>query len=130
MPRRMSVQENENRTQNNQEQIPFEVTIIEHEPEKGVLATANVKVADIMTIRNVKIRQDDYGLIITMPRTKMHQTGQYRDSLFFTDKTMKEKFDQAVEKAYQEICQAQAMEEISQEDGMIENEAANFHMEM
>ena len=130
MSRRLSAQENENRTQNNQEQIPFEVTIIEHELERGVLATADVKVADIMTIRNVKIRQDDYGLTVTMPRTKMHQTGQYKDSLFFVDKTMKEKFDQAVEKAYQEICQAQEMEEASQEDGMVEDEATNFHLGM
>ena len=29
------------------------------------------KVAGMMTIRNVKIKQDDYGLTVTMPRTKV-----------------------------------------------------------
>lgn len=47
-----------------------------------MLANADVNVAGIMTIRNVKIKQDDYGLTVTMPRTKMPHTEQYKDSVY------------------------------------------------
>ena len=68
MPRNAATQENTNNTENMEQQVPFEVTITEHNPERGVLANADVNVAGIMTIRNVKIKQDDYGLTVTMPR--------------------------------------------------------------
>ena len=70
MPRNAATQENTNNTENMEQQVPFKVTITEHNPERGVLANADVNVAGIMTIRNVKIKQDDYGLTVTMPRTK------------------------------------------------------------
>ena len=69
MPRNAATQNNN--TENMEQQVPFKVTITEHNPERGVLANADVNVAGIMTIRNVKIKQDDYGLTVTMPRTKM-----------------------------------------------------------
>lgn len=78
MPRNAATQENTNNTENMEQQVPFEVTITEHNPERGVLANADVNVAGIMTIRNVKIKQDDYGLTVTMPRTKMPHTEQYK----------------------------------------------------
>ena len=77
MPRNAATQENTNNTENMEQQVPFKVTITEHNPERGVLANADVNVAGIMTIRNVKIKQDDYGLTVTMPRTKMPHTEQY-----------------------------------------------------
>ena len=54
-----------------------------------------------MTIRNVRIKEDDYGLSVSMPRTKMPQTDQYKDSVFFADRSMKEQFDQVILNAYQ-----------------------------
>ena len=68
MPRNAATQNNN--TENMEQHVPFKVTITEHNPERGVLANADVNVADIMTIRNVKIKQDDYGLTVTMPRTQ------------------------------------------------------------
>ena len=55
MPRRADTQENTNTAEPMEQQVPFEVTITEHNPERGVLATADVKVGNMMTIRNVKI---------------------------------------------------------------------------
>lgn len=83
-------------------QLAMEAVIVEHNPERGVLASADVKVGDIMTVRNVRIREDDYGLTVSMPRTKMPHTDQYKDSVFFSDKSLKEQFDQIVQKAYQD----------------------------
>ena len=100
MPRNAATQNNN--IENMEQQVPFKVTITEHNPERGVLANADVNVAGIMTIRNVKIKQDDYGLTVTMPRTKMPHTEQYKDSVYFADKSMKQQFDMAVETSYQE----------------------------
>ena len=94
MPRNAATQNNN--TENMEQHVPFKVTITEHNPERGVLANADVNVAGIMTIRNVKIKQDDYGLTVTMPRTKMPHTEQYKDSVYFADKSMKQQFDMAV----------------------------------
>ena len=59
MPRNAATQNNN--TENMEQQVPFKVTITEHNPERGVLANADVNVAGIMTIRNVKIKQDLEG---------------------------------------------------------------------
>lgn len=89
MPRtsnRNAVQQNaaqENAVGNSMAQLAMEAVIVEHNPERGVLASADVKVGDIMTVRNVRIREDDYGLTVSMPRTKMPHTDQYKDSVFF-----------------------------------------------
>ena len=72
MPRRADTQENTNTAEPMEQQVPFEVTITEHNPERGVLATADVKVGNMMTIRNVKIKEDDYGL--TGPRCPMRSS--------------------------------------------------------
>lgn len=79
MPRRAAQEnvtnaENATSTESMAQQTPFEVSIMEHEPERGVLASADVRVAGLMTIRNVKVKQDDYGITVTMPRTKMPHT--------------------------------------------------------
>ena len=106
---------NQNRTQetaavSSMEQLKMEAFIKEQNPERGVLATADVKIGDIMTIRNVKIKEDDYGLTVTMPRTKMPHTDEYKDSVFFADKSLKEQFDQIVQKAYQDSILSQVLD--------------------
>lgn len=130
MFRNMSTQENTVSTGNVEAQTPFEVTITEHNPQSGVLASAEVKVADIMTIRNVKIKQDDYGLTVTMPRTRMPYTEQYKDSVYFSERTMKEQFDKAVEKAYRESIPALVPEQDQPEEDMEPEETGTMGMEM
>ena len=115
MPRNAATQNNN--TENMEQHVPFKVTITEHNPERGVLANADVNVAGIMTIRNVKIKQDDYGLTVTMPRTKMPHTEQYKDSVYFADKSMKQQFDMAVETAYQESVLTPVLDQNEPEEG-------------
>ena len=130
MPREAATRVNTNNTENMEQQVPFEVTIAEHNPERGVLANADVKVAGVMTVRNVKIKQDDYGLTVTMPRTKMPHTEQYKDSVYFADKAMKQQFDQAVEKAYQESVLTPVLDQDEPEEEMEQEEAGGMSMEM
>ena len=126
---------NQNRTQETEtessmEQLKMEAFIKEQNPERGVLATADVKIGDIMTIRNVKIKEDDYGLPVTMPRTKMPHTDEYKDSVFFTDKSLKEQFDQIVQKAYQDSILSQVLDVDEPEDGMEQEDAPGMSMGM
>lgn len=97
-----------NRNQNEEQLIqglPLSVEIKMRHPGRGVLATANVKIGEIMTVRNVKIKYDDYGPVVVIPRTKIESTGLYRDSVFFADRQMKENFDTAVLDAYHRLVQ-------------------------
>ncbi len=126
---------NQNRTQETEtessmEQLKMEAFIKEQNPERGVLATADVKIGDIMTIRNVKIKEDDYGLTVTMPRTKMPHTDEYKDSVFFTDKSLKEQFDQIVQKAYQDSIISQVLDVDEPEEGMEQEDAPGMSMGM
>ena len=130
MPRRADTQENTNTAEPMEQQVPFEATITEHNPERGVLATADVKVGNMMTIRNVKIKEDDYGLTVTMPRTKVPQAEQYKASVYFADKSMKQQFDQAVEKAYQENVLAPVLDQDEAEEEMEQEESAGMNMGM
>lgn len=57
-----------------------------------------------MTIRNVRIKEDDYGLTVAMPKTKAGANEQYKDAVFFADRGIKERFDQTVQKAYETLC--------------------------
>lgn len=118
------------KVENMEQHVPFKVTITEHNPERGVLANADVNVAGIMTIRNVKIKQDDYGLTVTMPRTKMPHTEQYKDSVYFADKSMKQQFDMAVETAYQESVLTPVLDQNEPEEGMEQEETTGMSMGM
>lgn len=125
----------QNNTQGNSaassvEQLKMEAVIREHNPERGVLAAADVKIGDIMTIRNVKIKEDDYGLTVTMPRTKMPHTEQYKDSVFFADKGLKEQFDQIVQKAYQDSILSPVLNDDEPEEGMEQEEESGMNMGM
>ena len=130
MPRNAATQVTEEHNQAMEQQVPFEVTIKEHNPERGVLANADVKVAGVMTIRNVKIKEDDYGITVTMPRTKMPHTDEYKDSVYFADKSMKQLFDQTVENAYQQSMVAPVLDQEEMEEDMDPEEGAGLSMEM
>lgn len=136
MPRtsnRNAVQENaaqENVAGNSTVQLAMEAVIVEHNPERGVLASADVKVGDIMTVRNVRIREDDYGLTVSMPRTKMPHTDQYKDSVFFSDKSLKEQFDQIVQKAYQDSILSPVLNDDAPGEDMEPEEETGMNMGM
>lgn len=126
---------NQNRTQeteteNSMEQLKMEAFIKEQNPERGVLATADVRIGDIMTIRNVKIKEDDYGLTVTMPRTRMPHTDEYKDSVFFADKSLKEQFDQIVQKAYQDCILSPVLDVDEPEEGREQEDAPGMSMGM
>ena len=101
MPRRANTQTQQEAVQENAAvqadagaDMQMEAAITKTQPEKGVLALADVKIGDFMTIRNVRIKEDDYGLTVAMPKTKAGANEQYRDAVFFADRGTKEKFDQ------------------------------------
>ena len=71
-------------------------------PVEDVVATADVTLADICTIRNVKIKEDDYGLKVVMPRTKMPDTGRFKDACYFHSAEARVQFDRAVLQSYEQ----------------------------
>lgn len=118
------------------EQLQMEAVIMQYNPERGVLASADVKIGGFMTIRNVRIKEDDYGLTVSMPRTKMPQTDQYKDSVFFADRSMKEQFDQIILNTYQDSVLSPVLnddmpeEDIEQGECMDQEEAPGMSMMM
>lgn len=83
------------------EVLPVTGVTIHTDSRRGeFLATADVELAGICTIRNVKIKEDDYDLTVVMPRTKMADTREYKDACFFESRGLREQFDQAVREAY------------------------------
>lgn len=116
--------------ENSMGQLAIEAVIVEHNPERGVLASADVKIGDILTVRNVRIKEDDYGLTVSMPRTKMPHTDQYKDSVFFSDKSLKEQFDQIVQKAYQDSILSPVLNDNAAEEDMEPEEEAGMNMGM
>lgn len=116
--------------ENSMGQLAMEAMIVEHNPERGVLASADVKIGDILTVRNVRIKEDDYGLTVSMPRTKMPHTDQYKDSVFFSDKSLKEQFDQIVQKAYQDSILSPVLNDNAAEEDMEPEEEAGMNMGM
>ena len=93
MPRRANTQTQQEAVQENAAvqadagaDMQMEAAITKTQPEKGVLALADVKIGDFMTIRNVRIKEDDYGLTVAMPKTKAGANEQYRDAVFFADR--------------------------------------------
>ena len=84
MPRRANTQTQQEAVQENAavqanagENMQMEAAITKTQPEKGVLALTDVKIGDFMTIRNVRIKEDDYGLTVAMPKTKTGANEQY-----------------------------------------------------
>ena len=108
-----------------------ENAITKTQPEKGVLALADVKIGDFMTIRNVRIKEDDYGLTVAMPKTKAGANEQYKDAVFFADRGIKERFDQTVQKAYETFMHQQTdLDEETEEAEELEQEESGMNMGM
>ena len=80
---------------------------------EDIVATADVTLGDLCTIRNVKLKQDDYGLKVVMPRTKLPETGRFKDACYFHSPELREQFDAAVKDAYQ-----QTLEPTQEQGGM------------
>lgn len=83
----------------------LEVRIHEQYFQDDILATADVRIGDICTIRNVKVREGDYGPEVVMPRTKLPETGRFKDACYFDSLEAKTQFDTAVMKAYQQVME-------------------------
>lgn len=84
-----------------------------------------------MTIRNVRIKEDDYGLTVAMPKTKTGANEQYKDAVFFADREIKEKFDQTVQKAYETFMHQQTdLDEEPEEAEELEQEEGGMNMGM
>ena len=130
MPRRANTQTQQEAVQENAAvqanagaDMQMEATITKTQPEKGVLALADVKIGDFMTIRNVRIKEDDYGLTVAMPKTKAGANEQYRE--------IKEKFDQTVQKAYETFMHQQTdLDEEPEEAEELEQEEGGMNMGM
>ena len=60
----------------------FQSIITNLQPETGILATAEERIGDICTIRNVKVKENDFGIEGVMPRTKMPFHAGYKDACF------------------------------------------------
>lgn len=94
--------------------LSLRVQIHSGHPTDDIAATADVEINGICTIRNVKVKNDDYGLEVVMPRTKMPDTGRFRDACVFPRREMRSQFDMAVLSAYQQemgMSQAQPQQE-------------------
>lgn len=78
----------------------FRSVITNLQPEHGILATAEVRIGGICTIRNVK--ENDYGIEVVMLRTKMPCHVGYKDACFFESHEIREQFDQSVLCAYEQ----------------------------
>ena len=136
MPRRANTQTQQEAVQENAAvqadagaDMQMEAAITKTQPEKGVLALADVKIGDFMTIRNVRIKEDDYGLTVAMPKTKTNE--QYKDAVFFADRGIKEKFDQTVQKAYETFMHQQTdLDEETEEAEELEQEESGMNMGM
>ena len=106
------------------ERLPITGVSIHTDSRRGeFLATADVELAGICTIRNVKIREDDYDLTVVMPRTKMADTREYRDACFFESRSLREQFDQAVREAYTQTLAMQEEQTSGEEQASGEGQA-------
>lgn len=90
----------------------LEAAISNLHPEPGILATADVRIGGFCTIRNIKIKEGDYGMEVAMPRTKMPFHAGYKDACYFEGREMRQQFDQCVLQAYRQVMdQGQGMDD-------------------
>ena len=80
------------------------------------LAVADVEVNGLFTIRNVKIREGDYGLEVAMPRIKDWNQGRYKDACYFKSREMKAQFDRSVIQEYLQYMGIEEEEDMEYED--------------
>lgn len=124
-----------NQTQGNaargsQDHPDFVAKIAQWNPERGLVATADVQIGSFMTIRNVKIRESDYGYEVVMPKTTLKDTGELKDSVYFSSRELKDAFDKAVTKACQEMLTGESMVEEADEDIVVEGQDAGMSQGM
>lgn len=104
--------------------VTMRVRIHAGDPAEDILATADVQVGGVGTIRNVKIKADDYGTTVVMPRTRMVESGRFKDAFYFESRELRQQFNAAVLDAYQQtmtLCQRDAPE---QAEGMAQEYGA------
>ena len=102
-------------------QLLLTVRIKEGDPAEDIAATADVDLGSICTIRNVKIKNDDYGLKVVMPKTKMPDIGRFKDACVFHSREVREQFDTAVLQAYQQQTQG-----LQQESGQPDAQESGY----
>lgn len=101
--------------QNGTAMLPeMQVQFTQFNPDKDITATADVKIGNLLTVRNVKVKEDDYGYNVVMPKTQMKEDGKYKDSVYFTDRAVKEQFDEAVRTAYKNTVLEIELDEAAQ----------------
>lgn len=83
-------------------ELTMRVTIKEGDTEKDILATADVDIDGICTLRNVRIKNGDYGPRVTLPMTQMPVTGRWRDVAYFPSQEIRDQFDNVVMGAYRQ----------------------------
>ena len=83
-------------------ELTMRVTIKEGDPERDILATADVDIDGICTLRNVRIKNGDYGPRVTLPMTQMPVTGRWRDVAYFPSQEIRDQFDNVVMGAYRQ----------------------------
>lgn len=83
-------------------ELTMRVTIKEGDPERDILATADVDIDGICTLRNVRIKNGDYGPRVTLPMTQMPVTGRWRDVAYFPSQEIRDQFDKVVMGAYRQ----------------------------
>ena len=105
--------------------VTMRVRIHAGDPAEDILATADVQVGGVGTIRNVKIKADDYGTTVVMPRTRMVESGRFKDAFYFESRELRQQFNAAVLDAYQQtmtLCQRDTPEQaegMTQEYGVM-----------
>lgn len=101
-------------------QLGLTVHIKGGDPSEDIVATADVDLGNICTIRNVKIKEDDYGLKVVMPRTKLPETGRFKDACYFHSVDARVQFDRAVLQSYEQsqALQQESGQSAQEQDGM------------
>ena len=116
--------------QNGTAMLPeMQVQFTQFNPDKDIIAIADVKIGNLLTVRNVKVKEDDYGYNVVMPKTQMKEDGKYKDSVYFTDRAVKEQFDEAVRAAYKDTVLAIEMDEAAQDEAQGEEATEDMEQE-
>lgn len=109
-------------------ELTMRVTIKEGDPERDILATADVDIDGICTLRNVRIKNGDYGPRVTLPMTQMPVTGRWRDVAYFPSQEIRDQFDKVVMGAYRQALDMTQNTAPEQAEAQNEPEYADMSM--
>lgn len=109
-------------------ELTMRVTIKEGDPERDILATADVDIDGICTLRNVRIKNGDYGPRVTLPMTQMPVTGRWRDVAYFPSQEIRVQFDNVVMGAYRQALDMTQNTATEQAEAQSEPEYADMSM--